>query len=65
MFERDTMVYIAMCLGDIIGIVADKLKTNIKLADYCVIIPCLIIQVASTTAFFILYRQKLCYSKCK
>lgn len=43
LFESNTLVYIAMCLGDIIGIVADKLKTNILIADYIVIIPCLII----------------------
>lgn len=65
MFESNTMVYIAMCLGDIIGIAADKLKTDIKLADYCIIIPCLIIQVVSMTAFFILYRHELCCRKNK
>lgn len=45
LMESDTLVYMAMCLGDIFGIISDKLKddNNIKLMDYSVIIPCFII----------------------
>lgn len=59
LFESNTLVYIAMCVGDIIGIVADKLKQDIIIADYIVIIPCLLIQTMCTVSLFFIWRNKL------
>ncbi|CAL6090242.1 Conserved_hypothetical protein [Hexamita inflata] len=62
LFESNSIVYISMFLGDIIGM-ASMLKINMKTMDLVIVSTSMIMQIFSASTFTIIFKKKLFKSK--